>query len=236
MQTQASVGATIEVVVADDHPMMRDGLVAVINSQPDMKVVGEASTGREAVQMVCKLAPDVAVLDIQMPDFTGLDIVQEIKRNYSSAHKPVQVVMFTMFFKESFVLRALKAGALGFVTKASPSSEVVRAIRQVYCGSFYLSPDISDNVIKAFLENRTTQLSGSRYNLLSEREQEIFHLLVEGNSNRAIADLLSLSERTVEKHRANIMTKLEVHSFRELIRYAVEIGVLEPGQTEEDEE
>jgi two-component system response regulator NreC len=235
MLTQASVGAKITVILADDHPMMRDGLVTVINSQPDMQVVGEASTGREAVQMVCKLTPDVAVLDIQMPDFTGLDIIQEIKRNYSAGHKPVQVVMFSMFHKESFVLRALKAGALGFVTKASPSSEVVRAVRQVYCGSYYLSPDISDNVIKAFLENRTTQLTGSLYNLLTEREQEIFHLLVEGNSNRAIADLLSLSERTVEKHRANIMAKLEVRSYRELIGYAVQIGVLEAGDMEENE-
>lgn len=236
MLTQASVGGKIDVLLADDHPMMRDGLVAVINAQADMQVVGEASTGREAVQMVCKLMPDVAVLDIQMPDFSGLDIIQEIKRNYSICQKPVQVVMFSMFHKESFVLRALNAGALGFVTKASPSSEVVRAVRQVYCGSYHLSPDISDNVIKAFLDNRTTQLSGSHYNRLTEREQEIFHLLVEGNSNRAIADLLSLSERTVEKHRANIMAKLEVRSYRELIGYAVQIGVLESGQMEVIEE
>ena len=219
-------------VLADDHPMMRGGLLTIINAQPDMKVIGEASSGLEAKQVICKLMPDVVVLDIMMPDFTGLDIVQEIRRNQSTANCPIQIIMFSMFNKESLVLRALNAGALGFVTKASPSSEVVQAIRQVHRGSFYLSPDISDNVIRAYLGERRTQLTGSLYDLLSEREQEIFHLLVEGNSNRAIAELLVLSERTVEKHRANIMSKLNLRSFRELISYAVQLGIIEAAESD----
>lgn len=222
----------IAVVLADDHPMLRDGLLAVVNAQSDMRVVGESSTGIETTQIIRRLAPDVVVLDIMMPDFSGLDIVAEIRRSNSAAGRPIQIVMFSMLAKESVVLRALRAGALGFVTKTSPSTEVVQAIRQAHRGSFYLSSDISNTVIKLYLDDRQTQFSGSRYDLLSDREQEIFHLLVEGNSNRAIAELLSLSERTVEKHRANIMAKLEIRSYREMISYAVQIGVLDPPQAD----
>jgi two-component system response regulator NreC len=230
-----SGGAKIRVVLADDHPMMRDGLATVINAQSDMKVVGEAASGLEATQVICRLIPDVVVLDIMMPDFTGLDIIGEIKRCQRSPEQPIRIVMFSMMNKENLVLRALKSGALGFVTKVSPSSEVINAIRQVHRGSFYLSPDISDSVIMKYLNDRQTHLADNRYNLLSEREQEVFHLLVEGNSNRAIAELMSVSAKTVEKHRANIMTKLETHSFRELISYAVQIGVLESGNADTEE-
>lgn len=223
----------INVILADDHPMLRDGLLTIINTQPDMHVIGESSTGAETIQTIRRLTPDVVVLDIMMPDFSGLDILAEIRRSQSALGRPVQVVMFSMVIKESVVLRALRTGALGFVTKTSPSTEVVQAIRQVYGGSFFLSADISNTIIKTYLDDRQMQSADSLYDLLSEREQEIFHLLVEGNANRAIAELLALSERTVEKHRANIMAKLEIRSFRDLISYAVKIGVLEPGQPDE---
>lgn len=223
----------INVILADDHPMLRDGLLTIINTQPDMHVIGESSTGAETIQTIRRLTPDVVVLDIMMPDFSGLDILAEIRRSQSALGRPVQVVMFSMVIKESVVLRALRTGALGFVTKTSPSTEVVQAIRQVYGGSFFLSADISNTIIKTYLDDRQIQSADSLYDLLSEREQEIFHLLVEGNANRAIAELLALSERTVEKHRANIMAKLEIRSFRDLISYAVKIGVLEPGQPDE---
>lgn len=233
MSVPPSSDAKINVILADDHPMLRDGLLTIINTQPDMHVIGESASGAETIQVIRRLAPDVVVLDIMMPDFSGLDILAEIRRGQSSAGRPIQVVMFSMVNKESVVLRALRTGALGFVTKTSPSTEVVQAIRQVYRGSFFLSSDISNTVIKTYLDDRQAQISGSLYDLLSEREQEIFHLLVEGNANRAIAELLALSERTVEKHRANIMAKLEIRSFRELISYAVQIGVLEPGSSDE---
>jgi two-component system, NarL family, response regulator NreC len=234
-QASPTGGAKIRVVLTDDHPMMRDGLATGINAQPDMEVIGEASSGLEATQVICRLIPDVVVLDIMMPDFSGLDIISEIKRCQRSPEQPIRIVMFSMVNKENIVLRALKSGALGFVTKASPGSEVINAIRQVHRGSYYLSPDISDVFIKMYLSDRQTHPLDNRYNLLSEREQEVFHLLVEGNSNRAIAELMSVSAKTVEKHRANIMMKLETHSFRELISYAVQIGVLEAGQSEVDE-
>ena len=233
MSAPSAGESKINVILADDHPMLREGLQTIINAQPDMQVIGESSSGRETIQIVRRLAPDVAVLDIMMPDFSGLDIIAEIRRSHSAAGRPIQVVMFSMANKEALVLRALRTGALGFVTKTSPSSEVVQAIRRVYRGSFYLSSDISDTVIQTYLNDRNAEETGNRYDLLSEREQEIFHLLVEGNSNRAIADLLALSDRTVEKHRANIMAKLEIRSFRELISYAVQIGVLEPGESDE---
>ena len=233
MSVPPSSDAKINVILADDHPMLRAGLLTIINTQPDMHVIGESASGAETIQVIRRLAPDVVVLDIMMPDFSGLDILAEIRRGQSSAGRSIQVVMFSMVNKESVVLRALRTGALGFVTKTSPSTEVVQAIRQVYRGSFFLSSDISNTVIKTYLDDRQAQISGSLYDLLSEREQEIFHLLVEGNANRAIAELLALSERTVEKHRANIMAKLEIRSFRELISYAVQIGVLEPGSSDE---
>ncbi len=218
----------IAVILADDHPLIREGLAGIIDSQPDMHVVGQASDGGEALSITRKLMPDVVLLDISMPGFSGLGVISQIKASTSAFEQPVQVVIVSMYSRESVVLRALNAGALGFVTKTSPSSEVVQAIRRVFRGDYYLSQDISNRVIQEYLKGSQAQVPDTHYDLLTEREQEIFHLLVEGHSNQAIADLLCISPATVARHRANIMAKLEVHSFRELIGYAVQIGILEP--------
>jgi len=218
----------IAVVLADDHPLIREGLATIIDSQPDMHVVGQASDGSEALEVTRKLMPDVVLLDISMPGFSGLGVIGQIKSCTSASKRPVQVVIVTMYSRESVVLRALNAGALGFVTKTSPSCEVVHAIRRASRGDYYLSQDISNRVIQEYLKGSQAQVPNTHYDLLTEREQEVFHLLVEGHSNRAIADLLCISPATVARHRANIMAKLEVHSFRELIGYAVQICILEP--------
>lgn len=218
----------IAVVLADDHPLMREGLATVIDSQPDMHVVGQASDGGEALEITRKLMPDVVLLDISMPGFSGLGVIGQIKSCASASKQPVQVVIVTMYSRESVVLRALNAGALGFVTKTSPSSEIIQAIHRASRGDYYLSQDISNRVIQEYLRGSQAHVPDTHYDLLTEREQEIFHLLVEGHSNRSIAELLCISPATVTRHRANIMTKLEVHSFRELMSYAVQIGLLEP--------
>jgi two-component system, NarL family, response regulator NreC len=218
----------IAVVLADDHPLIREGLANVVNSQPDMHAVGQAADGGEALSLARKLAPDVVLLDISMPGFSGLGVIGQIRSINSASKQPIQVVIVTMYSRESVVLRALNAGAVGFVTKTSPSSEVVLAIRRASRGDYYLSQDISNRVIQEYAKGSQAQVSNSHYDLLTEREQEIFHLLVEGHSNQAIAELLCISPATVARHRANIMSKLEVHSFRELISYAVHIGIIEP--------
>ena len=218
----------IAVVLADDHPLIREGLANVVNSQPDMHAVGQAADGGEALSLARKLAPDVVLLDISMPGFSGLGVIGQIRSINSASKQPIQVVIVTMYSRESVVLRALNAGAVGFVTKTSPSSEVVLAIRRASRGDYYLSQDISNRVIQEYARGGQAEVSNSHYDLLTEREQEIFHLLVEGHPNRAIAELLCISPATVARHRANIMSKLEVHSFRELISYAVQIGIIEP--------
>ncbi|MCL4238703.1 MAG: response regulator transcription factor [Anaerolineae bacterium] len=218
----------IAVVLADDHPLMREGLATVIDSQPDMHVVGQASDGGEALEITRKLMPDVVLLDISMPGFSGLGVISQIKTCISASKQPVQAVIVTMYSRESVVLRALNAGALGFVTKTSPSSEIIQAIHRASRGDYYLSQDISNRVIQEYLRGSQAHVPDTHYDRLTEREQEIFHLLVEGHSNRSIAELLCISPATVTRHRANIMTKLEVHSFRELMSYAVQIGLLEP--------
>lgn len=217
---------SITVVLVDDHPLIREGLAAIVDSQPDMQVIGQASDSNEALLVIRKRLPDVVLLDISLPGVSGLGLVGQI-RACATPDRPIRVVIVTMYNRESVVVRALNAGAVGFVTKTSPSAEVIQAVRSAARGNYYLSQDISNRVIQEYLRSNQAPVFNSHYDLLTEREQEILHLLVGGQPNRAIAELLCISPATVAKHRANIMEKLDVHSFRELIRYAVQIGLID---------
>lgn len=233
----------IDVLLVDDHSLIREGLGGLINAQPDMRVVASAETSREALALVREHKPDIVVLDIMLPDFSGLDTIPQMLRIAESAptggdaksgddtsperRKNLAIVILSMYDNENAVYHALRAGATSYVTKSSPSEEVLLAIRRAYVGQSYLSPSVADFVIGKFLRSKGDDHADSLYNLLSEREQEVFRLVVEGHSNAQIADFLSISPKTVEKHRANLMAKLNVHSFRELLRIAVQIGLIE---------
>ena len=214
----------MRILVADDHAIVREGLRQLLNNQPDMEVVGEAEDGREAIEKAKSLRPDVTVLDIAMPRLSGLEAVRLIKE----AVPNTQIVVLSMHKKEAYVHQVLASGALGYVLKASPSSDVLEAIRAVYRGEYFLSSKIRAEVIGTYLESRREKPAVRGYDLLSDREQQVFRLIVEGNSTNQIADVLCVSPKTVEKHRANVMKKLGVHDLVAMVKYAIKIGIIDP--------
>jgi len=216
-----------EVVLVDDHPLIRDGLRDAINAQHDMLVVGEAENGTQAMQVVQQLKPCAVVLDIALPDFNGLEIAAQIHQFSESIKQEIHVIMLSVFLKESLVFQALQNGAHGYIVKSASSPEIVHAIRHVCNGRYYLSPEVSSNIIPEYLKAHHSGKPENPYNTLTRREQQIFRLIAEGHSNKEIADFLSISYKTVERHRANIMEKLDLHSYRELIKFAIEIGIVE---------
>jgi DNA-binding NarL/FixJ family response regulator len=215
---------TIRVFIADDHAVMREGLRQILNKEPDLEVVGEAADGLQSLEMIRSLKPRVAILDIAMPGLSGLEAVSLIKK----AAPECQVVMLTMHSKESMVHRALDSGALGYVLKASPVSDVIEAVRAVDRGEYFLSSQIKAEVVSAYLHSRAEKPPVKGYDLLSEREQQVFRLVAEGNSTKQIAELLMISPRTVEKHRANIMNNMGLKDRVDLVKQAIKIGILDP--------
>ncbi|QGP93944.1 Oxygen regulatory protein NreC [Neomoorella glycerini] len=217
----------INVIIVDDHPLVRDGLLGIINAQSDMEVIGEAGQAGEALEIAKRLKPQVMVLDISLPDFNGLEVAYQLKVARENDGWQTQVVILSMYSNEKFVFRALDAGALGYVHKNSPGREIVEAIRSVTRGKYFLSSDISSTLISEYLKQCRNQRAEPSYERLTHREQEIFRLVVEGVSNRDIARLLTISKKTVEKHRANIMRKLGAHNYAELVKHAIKIGILD---------
>lgn len=214
----------IRILIADDHAIVRDGLRQVLNAHPDMEVVGEAEDGCRALEAAKSLRPDVVVLDIGMPGLSGLDVIGLIRE----AQPTVQVVILSMHAKESYVHQALASGATGYVLKASPSSDILEAIRAAHRGEYFLSSRIRADVIGSYVRSREKAPAPKGYELLSEREQQVFRLVVEGNSTARIADILCVSAKTVEKHRTSVMNKLGIHDRLELLKYAIKIGVADP--------
>jgi two-component system, NarL family, response regulator NreC len=212
----------IKVLLADDHKLIRSGLRLLLEQQSDIAVAGEADDGREAVTLAESLRPDVAVLDIGMPNLNGVEAARQILE----AHPECAVVMLSMHSDEGYVLRALKAGARGYLLKDSAEADLVRAVRAAHEGKSYFSPAVSKMLLEDYL--RKLQRSGAEdsYDLLSPREREILQLVAEGKSNKEIAGLLNLSPYTVETHRSNIMQKLNLKGVPELILYAVRKGVI----------
>jgi two-component system response regulator NreC len=219
----------IRVLIADDHAIVREGLKQLMNSQQDMEIVGEAEDGVEALEKVRSLRPDVVLLDIAMPRLNGLEALRLIKE----AVPDTQMVVLSMHTKETYVHQVLASGALGYVLKASPGSDVFKAIRTAYRGEYFLSPKIKGEVIGSYLKSRQGQPAVRGYGQLSERERQVFRLVVEGNSNKQIADLLCVSAKTVEKHRSNVMKKLGITDFLGLVKYAVKLGIADPELWEE---
>ena len=209
-----------KVLLVDDHVIVRQGLKALLSDEPDMEVVGEANNGREALEKLAALEPDVILMDISMPGLNGIEATRQIKQRYPD----VKVVILSMHANEEYVFQVLQAGAAGYVLKLSDSMEVLTAIRAALSGGSFLSPPISRTVINDYVRRAEARGQGSDLDLLTSREREVLQLLAEGRSNRDIAEELSISIKTVESHRSNIMNKLEVSSKAELIKYALRKG------------
>jgi len=212
----------IRIILADDHTVVRDGLRALLEHEPDMTVVGEAADGRESVQMAEAEAPDVVVMDLAMPNLNGM----EATRRILAANPRVGVVILSMHQDESYVLGSLKAGAKGYLLKDSMRSEVVQAIRTVSQGRSFLTRKIARLLQEDYVSRLQQRGLEDRYDLLSNRERDVLQMIAEGRSNKEVANSLNISLSTVETHRGHILQKLDIHSVPELILYAVRKGVI----------
>jgi two-component system response regulator NreC len=212
----------IRVLIADDHGIVRAGIRSLLEGQPDIEVTGEASSGREAIEQAIRLQPNVVLMDIAMGDLSGLEATQEIRERDPT----VNVLALTMHDREEYFFAMLKAGALGYVLKESEPDELLAAIRAVHTGEAFLSPSVTKAVLEDYLTQRPDQAQ-SRYDRLTLREKEVFRLAVEGKTTREMSDILHLSVKTLEKHRANMMRKLGLQNLSELIKYAIRHGLIE---------
>jgi two-component system response regulator NreC len=212
----------IRILLADDHTIIRSGLKLLLEQQPDFKVVAEASDGREAVQLASTQHPDVAVLDIGMPQLNGIEATRQIL----TAEPDARVVILSMHSDEGYVLRALKAGARAYILKNSAESDLIRAVRMVGEGKSFFSPVISKMLLEDYVRQVQEKSVEDSYDLLTPREREVLQLLAEGRSNKDVAGILNLSLHTVETHRGNILQKLNLHGTPELILYAVRKGII----------
>jgi DNA-binding NarL/FixJ family response regulator len=212
----------IRVLLAEDHTIVRKGLRSLLDSENGIRVVGEAADGREAIDQVGRLRPDVVVMDIGMPGLNGLESTRQIKKHYPD----VQVLILTVHTGDEYVFQILRAGASGYVVKQAAPKELISAIRAVGCGEAFLSPSISRKVVDEFVKNGAATTKWDSYEKLTPREREVLQLIAEGHPTRVIAELLHISVKTVETHRAHLMEKLDMRSTAELTRYAISKGVI----------
>lgn len=212
----------IRVIIADDHHLVRQGIRALLEKAEDIEVVGEAEDGQEAVELVERLAPDVLVLDIAMPRLNGSQAVGRVR----ALGVATQVVVLSMYSEETLVRQALRNGAKGYLLKQSVAEELLLAVRAASQGEIYLSPAISGSVVAGFLTLQTDADGSKPHRRLTPREREVLQLISEGYTNKAIAQILKVSAKTVEKHRANLMAKLNVHNLAELVRAGIKHGLI----------
>jgi DNA-binding NarL/FixJ family response regulator len=213
----------LRILIADDHGLVRRGARAVLQSRPKWRVVGEATNGREAVQKAIELKPDVAVVDIGMPELDGVEVTRQIRE----AVPNTKVLVLTMHESDQMISRALDAGASGYLLKSDLTGCLPKAVKAIAEGKRFLTPKVSEIVLKGFLMTRSRQQEGQRGGTrTTPREIEIIRLLAEGKSNKEIASQLAIAVSTVETHRAKIMLKLGLHSLAELIHYAMRHGII----------
>lgn len=211
----------ISILLADDHTIVRDGLRSLLEAEHDINVVGDASDGSEAVKLALKLVPDIIIMDIAMPRLNGIDATLKI----SQQNSPTQVIILSMHSTTEHIFRALKAGARGFLLKESAGIEVVKAVRMVCAGHHYLSHKISDNLIQDYISLANISKTGGPLSSLSPREREVLQYVVEGKTNAKIANILSLSVKSVETYRGRFMNKLGISDFPSLIKFAIQHGL-----------
>lgn len=211
---------TRRIVIAEDHTILREGLRALLSSNTDLQVVAEAEDGRDAIRCVEEHGPDLILLDLSMPRMNGMDAIHEIKK----AAPDTKVLALTVHKAEEYVLASLEAGADGYILKDATHAELLTAIRSVLQGKRYLSPGVSEKVIEGYLSGKRAESPRSAWDRLTRREREVLKLIAEGYKNKEIADFLCISVKTVEKHRASIMEKLDLHNVSDLTAYAIRRG------------
>lgn len=214
----------IGVLLVDDHTIVRQGLRVLLEAEPDITVLGEAETGRQALQLVRKLSPDIVVMDIAMPTLNGLEATRQIIREVPA----IKVLVLSSYSDDEYVHQLTEAGAAGYLLKQTAAADLIKAVREVRSGNAFFSPDISKRLLEQY---REAFLSGSpirkRSSLLTTREAEVLQLIAEGKPNKSIASELCISIKTVEKHRQQVMNKLNIHDIAGLTRYAISKGIIE---------
>jgi len=210
-------------LIAEDHTILREGLKALISFDSDYKVVGEAADGLAAIRSVESLEPDLVLMDLSMPKLNGIEAIEDIKR----ARPETKIIALTVHDTEEYVLETLRAGADGYVLKDATHAELITAIKKVMSGKRYLSADVSGKVIEGYLVGQKTLKKQSAWDTLTRREREILKLIAEGYKNKDIADHLCISLKTVEKHRLNLMSKLDLHNTAALTSFAMQRGLVD---------
>ncbi len=214
----------IRVMLVDDHAVVRAGLRMMLESEEEFDICSEASTASEAILNTAQDKPDVILMDIGLPDMTGIDATREIKR----AFPEIPVVALTIHEDEEYFFKMLDAGASGYVPKRAAPEELLSAIRAAYSGEVYLYPSLAKLLVRDFLSQQSQESAANTLNGLTAREEEVLALLAEGESNTEIAEKLTISPKTVARHRENIMNKLNLHSRTDLVKFAIRKGIIEP--------
>jgi len=212
----------IKVLVADDHTIVRDGICALLALAGDIEVIGEASNGKEAIEMVRKLTPDVVIMDIAMPIMGGLEATHRIHKEFPN----IKILALTQYDDKEYVFPIIEAGAYGFISKTAASSELTTGIRSVYRGDSFLSPSVAKFLIEVYRQGGTLKKCIEPYDELTIREREILKLLAEGYTIQEIAKMLSISPKTAEGHKTSLMSKLDIHNRTELVKYALRKGII----------
>jgi two-component system, NarL family, response regulator NreC len=212
---------TTHIFLADDHPVVRQGMRKLIESEPNFEIVGEAENGLQAVREIMRLKPDIAILDIVMPDISGIEITRQINKRSTITH----VIILSMYSDEAFVKDAFRSGAYGYVIKQSPPDTLITAVKEVALGQYYLSPPFSERGVQAYIQINKIE-EETDYEHLTRREREMLHLVAGGGTNAGIAEKLNISVHTVEIHRSNMMRKLGLCTQNDLIRYAIQKGII----------
>ena len=215
-----------KVVIVEDHQLFRDGLKAMLTRRGDIDIIGEAEDGIEAIKTIRKTQPDMVLLDLSMPKMSGISVLKEIKRESPD----IRILLLTIHESDQHVLEAFEAGADGYCIKDSSRQELMLAIDSILAGKTYISPGISDQVMEGFLASQKKLKSQTRWETVTQREREVLKLLAEGYTNKEIGDLLHISVKTVEKHRANLIAKLDLHNVAQLTAFAIENGLVDPSR------
>lgn len=213
----------IKILVSDDHNLVRQGIVALLNVESGLEVIGEASDGFEAVRLAKKLNPDIVIMDLSMPNLNGLEATHQIKRDVPD----VKVLILTQHENEEYVMQIIKAGASGYVLKTSVSDDLIKAITEIQKGEKFFSPSISRMILDDYIKRTQGLHTETKAPELTHREKEVLQLIAEGRTNQEVAGKLFISVRTVEFHRANMMHKLQLSDLAGLIKYAIQKGIVQ---------